>query len=234
MTAGVHQKRVALIDMQAQLGRSGQSTPVRSRARTCGETALALSGFAPESLHGVDLSLGRDATVERFSAARAQRDRGIQHVHPEHLRADHADIFVGSATFIDPHLVQVSGGGEPGNPASGQEYPDRDRIGPRPSYRYFPFDHPGVFPIPTRYSVTSLPKSMAIIGAGVIAGEYACTFCRLWHRMHLVDGRNALPAVLDSEISVALPGIMARTGVTFHWEQRVHTCLPSGRGRADA
>lgn len=52
--------------------------------------------------------------------------------------------------------------------------------------------------------IESIPKSLAVIGAGVIGTEYACTFAALGCDVHLLDGRDSLLPFLDREISLAL------------------------------
>jgi NAD(P) transhydrogenase len=67
---------------------------------------------------------------------------------------------------------------------------------------------------------------MAVVGAGVIGCEYACTFAALGTEVHIVDGRNALLPFLDTEISHALTGAMERNGIAFHWKEEVRACGP--------
>ena len=37
-----------------------------------------------------------------------------------------------------------------------------------------------------------MPRSLAVVGAGVIGSEYACMFAALGTRVHVVDGRDTL------------------------------------------
>jgi NAD(P) transhydrogenase len=72
---------------------------------------------------------------------------------------------------------------------------------------------------------------MVIVGAGVIGSEYACTFAALGTEVHLVDGRDRLLPVLDTEVSTALAGAMRDLGITFHWNELVTECdAPAGNG----
>ena len=48
--------------------------------------------------------------------------------------------------------------------------------------------------------MTDFPKSMVIVGAGVIGCEYACTFAALGVEVLLVNGRDQLLTFLDEEI----------------------------------
>lgn len=69
--------------------------------------------------------------------------------------------------------------------------------------------------------IKALPKRLAVVGAGVIGSEYACTFAAIGVEVHLVDGRDALLSFLDGEISRALAAAMAAGGVKFRWKERI-------------
>jgi NAD(P) transhydrogenase len=75
-----------------------------------------------------------------------------------------------------------------------------------------------------------LPRRLAVIGAGVIGSEYASTFNALGCEVHVVDGRDALLAFLDAELSRRLQAAMAKLGVRFHWKERVKACRAPARG----
>ena len=70
-----------------------------------------------------------------------------------------------------------------------------------------------------------LPRSLAVVGAGVIGCEYACTFAALGTDVWIVDGREELLPFLDNEVSRALEETMHRQlGVEFLWKNRVTRC----------
>ena len=74
----------------------------------------------------------------------------------------------------------------------------------------------------------SLPARLAVIGAGVIGSEYACTFATLGVEVHLIDGRPSLLPFLDGEIAGVLREAMVAGGVTFHFNELVKRCDVSG------
>jgi NAD(P) transhydrogenase len=225
-TAATQRKRVALIDQRRELGGAGVNTGTVP-SKTLRETALALSAVRSRNLYGVDLSLRRDATVADFLRHERSVTTAFNASIPEMLRAQHAELFVGSAVFADPHRVRVTGDGASDVLLEARQVLIATGSAPvRPAT--FPFDAPGVYDSDTVLQLDSLPKKMAVIGGGVIGSEYACTFAALGIDVHLIDGRNMLLPFLDSEISTALQAAMARAGVKFHWNQRVQTCLPTG------
>jgi NAD(P) transhydrogenase len=225
-TAATHHKRVAIVDQHHDLGGAGINTGTVP-SKTLRETALALSGVRSRNLHGVDLSLRRDATVADFLRHERSVITAFSASIPEMLRAERAEIFVGTAAFVDPHRVRVSSDDAPDVLLQAQRVLIATGAAPvRPAN--FPFGERGIYDSDTILQLTSLPKTMAVIGGGVIGSEYACIFAALGIEVHLIDGRDVLLPFLDSDISVALQTAMARAGVTFHWNQRVQTCLPAG------
>ncbi len=104
----------------------------------------------------------------------------------------------------------------------------------RPSI--FPYG-PGVYDSDTVLDLVNIPRTMAVVGAGTIGCEYACTFAALGAQVHLIDSRDVLMPFLDSEISRALVTEMERNGIVFHWNERAQSCTeieppaPGSRGQ---
>jgi NAD(P) transhydrogenase len=94
----------------------------------------------------------------------------------------------------------------------------------------FPFEHNRVHDSDEVVNLESFPKTLAVIGAGVIGCEYACMFAALGVPVHLIDGRDCLLPFLDLEIAQALTKAMEGLGVTFHWKEQVSTCEAPAEG----
>src|SRR5262249_9261012 len=93
----------------------------------------------------------------------------------------------------------------------------------------FPFAHPRVHDSDQLLEITELPNSLAVIGAGVVGAEYACTFAALGVTVHLIDGRDTLLPFLDHEVSAGITAAMRGHGIQFHWRERVKACqAPEG------
>jgi NAD(P) transhydrogenase len=71
---------------------------------------------------------------------------------------------------------------------------------------------------------------LAVVGAGVIGAEYACTFRALGSEVHILDGRDRLLPCLDLEVSDALVTALERSGIVFHWKENVVKCVPQESG----
>jgi NAD(P) transhydrogenase len=214
---------VALVDNHAELGGAGVNTGTVP-SKTLRETALALSGMRSRNLYGVDLSLRREATVSDFLRHERNVQHGLNLLLAQRLAGSRADVYHGIAAFEDPHTIRIQTipSSEPVRLSAGHVLIATGSSPVRPAM--FPFDSPGVYDSDTILGLEHLPRAMAVVGSGVIGSEYACTFNALGTKVHLIDTHDVLLPFLDSEISRALATAMERSGVEFHWNQRVQSC----------
>jgi NAD(P) transhydrogenase len=221
-TAAVLGKRVALVEKDRNVGGASTNTGTIP-SKTLRETALALSGFNARALYGVDLSLRREATVadlmyheERVKTH--ERTRVLNAIHKGHI-----DLYRGTASFVDSHTVEV-------RTVDGETTRVRARFiliatGSSPVHPPgFDFSDPRILDSDTILSLKRLPKALAVVGAGVIGSEYACTFAALGCEVHLIDGRDVLLPFLDREVARTLEEAMGRLGVRFYWKESVTKC----------
>jgi NAD(P) transhydrogenase len=227
-TAAFFGKRVALVEKSSVLGGASTNTGTVP-SKTFRETALALSGLRARNLYGVDLSLRRDATIRDFmyheeSVKSSERDRVRSSL-------DRTEVtrYNGVASFVDPHTLSVSGG------TSGDLRLSAEQIiiatGSSPVHPpTFCFEDERVLDSDEILTMERLPKSLAVIGAGVIGSEYACIFAAMGTEVHLLDGRDTLLPFLDREIAAVLEQAMKGLGVTLHWNEKVTSCDVSQPG----
>jgi NAD(P) transhydrogenase len=218
---------VAIVDSHAELGGAGINTGTVP-SKTLRETALALSGVRSRKLYGVDLSLRRDATVSDFLRHEQNVKAGLNTMLSERLEVSGAAVYHGTAYFEDTHTVRVRPvAGNDEVSLRGENILIATGSAPvRPAI--FGFGSPGVYDSDSILQLDKLPRSLAVIGGGVIGSEYASTFAVLGTRVDLIDGRSILLPFLDAEVSRALAAAMERNGITFHWNQRVVACLADG------
>jgi len=218
ITAGIFGKSVALVEKLPKVGGTGINTGTLP-SKALRETALILSGARSRALVGVDLSIRREATVVDFMGHKDNVATHERHRREQQLLANRVQVFHGAASFVDPNAVRVA--------------PDTLLHGERiliatgsSSVRppEFPFEHPRVHDSDEILEIGVLPKKLAVVGAGVIGSEYACTFAALGVEVHLIDGRNSLLGFLDQEISEAIERAMTAANVRFHWKEKVTHC----------
>jgi len=223
-TAGIFGKRVALVEKLHEVGGAGINTGTIP-SKTLRETALALSGMRSRKLFGVDLSLRREATVADFMRHKENVAAQERRRREEQLRTYKVDTFHGAASFVDPNTVRVA----PDTLLRGERILIATGSSPvRPAE--FPFEHPRVHDSDEILEIGVLPKSLAIVGAGVIGAEYASTFAALGVEVHLIDGRDSLLGFLDREISENIQRAMTAAGVHFIWKEKVTRCEAAPTG----
>jgi NAD(P) transhydrogenase len=189
-------------------------------SKTLRESALYLSGFRQRGLHGVDMTLERAARVDDllFHLARVtERERACM---ARNLARHGVEVVHGAARFVDPHTVEVAGRRFSGAHvliATGSR-PHRPPV--------FPFDHPHVYDSDEIVRVHALPRSMAVVGGGVIGCEYACLFAALGTKVTVLESRPTLLGFLDGEVVRWLMERMGALGIEFRLEAQVSRCEP--------
>jgi len=221
-TASYFGKRVAVVEKNTAVGGASTNTGTLP-SKTLRETAVALSGLRARQLYGVDLSLRREATVRDFMYHEETVKNSERRRVRENFRFFGTDLYQGLATFVDPQTVKVSGG------ESGEELLKAEIIliatGSSPVHPPgFAFEDKRVHDSDEILSLERLPKSLAVVGAGIIGSEYACTFAALGVEVRILDGRDALLPFLDREIAEALERAMEQLGIAFHWKEKVTSC----------
>jgi NAD(P) transhydrogenase len=204
-------KTVALIEKDPELGGAAANTGTLP-SKTLRETALFLSGFRQRELYGMTLTLNVPPTARDF-LFHQQRVTESEHARiQQNLDRHKVDVYRGFASFEGTNTVSVA-------PSSGEPYLIEGdyfliATGSRPHHPpFFPTDHPQAFDSDSILGIHHIPRSMIILGGGVIGSEYACLFAALGVKVMLVEGRDRLLSFLDAEIAHALADSMRAIGV---------------------
>ncbi len=78
---------------------------------------------------------------------------------------------------------------------------------------------------------TQLPRSLVVVGAGVIGTEYASILALLDIEVTLIDQRSRLLDFVDTEIAEALAYHMRDIGVTLYFDKEVVAIDKTSRGK---
>ena len=220
-------KRVAVIERAEHPGGSCINTGTVP-SKTLRESALYFSGLKQRGLYGIDYSLKENLTVHDFmhherEVVDMERRRILKN-----LELHNIELVRGQATFEDPHTVTVSS-------ASGTRRLRGEFIlvstGSKPHRPgEISFDDVHTFDSDTFLQMDRIPKSLAVIGGGVIGCEYASIFKALGVDVTLVDGRDRLLPFLDNEISERLRDRLGALGMHFWFNERPIKTENSARG----
>lgn len=141
-------------------------------------------------------------------------EKGIENHLPtleQLLGSSTVDVRWGSASFVSPTEVRVA-------TADGEECVGAAKIivatGSKPRRPPgFHFDGSLVCDFESILHMHSVPASLAVIGAGLVGCEMACTFAALGSSVTLVDRRRRILRMLDGEIAEIVIGEMERMGI---------------------
>ncbi|MBI1851334.1 MAG: Si-specific NAD(P)(+) transhydrogenase [Planctomycetes bacterium] len=217
-------KKVALIEKEPVLGGAAANTGTLP-SKTLRESSLFLSGFKQRELQGIRVGIKEKVTIGDFLL----RERVIKEAERsriwENLKRHHVDLYVGTASLVDPHTVSVKPAKSPEVQISAEFVLVATGSSPhRPAE--FPFHDPRVYDSDTILTLRELPPTMLVVGGGVIGCEYACMFEALGIDVTLVEGRDRLMGFLDAEISTALRASMEASGIHMLMPDSVESVEP--------
>jgi NAD(P) transhydrogenase len=223
--------RVAVVERQQTLGGVCINTGTIP-SKTLREGVLYLSGVRQRGLYGGAYRVKETITIQdlRFRCYHVmQKERDIYRA--QFLR-NGVTLLEGHASFVDRHTVRVDGA------ASGSTYQADHFIiatGTSPaSSPEVPVDGASIIDADGVFALPSVPKSMIVVGGGVIGIEYACIFATLGVTVTVVDGKRRLLDFVDAEIAEALLYHMRDIGVTFRLGESMEQVEKTGPSEVTA
>ncbi len=211
-------KRVALVEKAPFLGGAGINTGTVP-SKTLRETALYFSGLRQRGLYGVDYTIKKDITIPDFMYREAEVVRALRTIVGGNLDRHRVEVVQGRARFEDAHTIRVAG-------ADGRERVLRAEVVliATGSYPNWPDDtpqDPRLFDSDTVLQMDRLPRSLLVVGAGVIGCEYATMFRAMGIEVSLLAGHDRLLPFLDHEIGDRWKEQVERLGVRLHLKDSV-------------
>ncbi|HVT04001.1 MAG TPA: Si-specific NAD(P)(+) transhydrogenase [Thermoanaerobaculia bacterium] len=210
--AAYFKKTVAIVEKEMFVGGACVNTGTIP-SKTLRETALHLSGFAQREVYGIDLSMKRDISVADLMTREKHVVDKERRMIDANLDRHRVQRFGGTASFKSAHEVVVSGSDGTEKIISGDVILIATGSSPsRPST--VPFDQTHIFDSDSILALDRIPKTLAVVGAGVIGCEYASIFASLGVKVSLVDGRTTLLPFIDREVArILLADFQSRLGI---------------------
>ena len=210
-------KRVAVVERREVLGGACINTGTIP-SKTMREAVLHLSGYNYQNIYGMNYRVKEKITMADLSFR-------VQHVIKTEIDVTNAqlsrngiDVLTGSAAFQDPHSIQVSS-------STGQWNLEGEFIviatGTKPAVS-------GKVPINGTTIINSdqilqmpIPRTLIVVGGGVIGVEYTCMFSTLGVRVILIERRPRLLEFADAEMAEALSYHLRDNRVTMRLNEEV-------------
>jgi NAD(P) transhydrogenase len=218
-------KRVAIVERRAVVGGVCLNTGTIP-SKTLREAVMHLSGYRERGVYGASYAVKQHITVDDLLF---RADHVMRHeidVTRHQLMRNQVELLYAEASFVDPHTLQVTyvdGRGQRLVTASHVVIATGTRATGSTST---PFDGRTIFLCDDILTLDHLPRTLTVVGAGVIGLEYASMFAALGVRVTLIDKRTRLLPFVDSEIVDALVYHLRQNRVTLRLGEEVDSLEP--------
>jgi NAD(P) transhydrogenase len=221
-------KRVALVEKAPFLGGAGINTGTVP-SKTLRETALYFSGLRQRGLYGIDYSLKEGLTVAEFMHRKQVVTDNERSLVERNLARHGVDLHRGTAALVDARHVKVT------SPEGGEEVLATEVILLAPGSSPHrpagvPFDGEVIHDSDTILDLSHIPRTMAVVGGGVIGCEYASVFTALGAQVTLVEGRDRLLPFVDAELAARLRLQLDCLGLRFLFNREVASIARTADG----
>jgi NAD(P) transhydrogenase len=212
-------KRVAIVERQRDCMGGVCLHTGTIPSKTMREAILHLSGYRQRDVYGERYRRKREITMADLRRKVAQVQQIELDVIQDQLERNAIDVFSGAACFTGPHRVEV-------RCDQGATVLEGEKIlvgcGTRPARpSHIPFDATRIFDSDDILRLPKIPRSMIVVGGGVIGIEYAIMFAALGVHVTVIDGRERLLEFCDREIVDALLYHCRSLGMTFRLGEEV-------------
>jgi NAD(P) transhydrogenase len=209
-------RRVGIVERERVGGVSVNWGTIPSK--TLREAIVYLTGMTQRSTYGESYRVKEEITIQDLRH-RTQHviDREIDVVRNQLMR-NHVQLFEGTASFLDPHTLLVTGRDE--RRVSGEFIVIA--CGTRPARPpAVEFDEQTILDSDGLVQLDHIPPSLIVVGAGVVGIEYASMFAALGSKVTVVEKRERLLDFCDVEITEGLRYHLRDLGVTFRFGDEV-------------
>lgn len=192
------EKRVLVIEKGTRVGGVSVHTGTIP-SKTLRETALNLTGWRERGFYGrsyrVKQEINADDLRRRLLITLDHEVEVLEH----QFARNRVQQMRGTATFVDANTIEITK--EDGEVLRVQTKAVLLAVGTRP-FRpsHVPFDGVNIIDSDEILEIKQLPRSMVVIGAGVIGIEYATIFSALDTAVTVVEPRDTMLDFIDKEI----------------------------------
>lgn len=213
-------KKVALIEKKTVLGGMCINTGTIP-SKTLREAVIELTGYRSREFYGSSYTVKQNITMEDLLFRTEKVIRHEIDVVRHQLLRNRIELLVGSGTFQDQNTIRVD---SPDGHSHQLVSAEKIIIGAgtiATRDEHIPFDGKSIFISDDILYLKNLPRTIAVIGAGVIGCEYATMFAALGVRVTLVDKRPRLMSFIDEEVADALTYHMRENRVQMRLGEEV-------------
>lgn len=209
--------KVAIIEKEQKFGGAGVQTGTVP-SKTLKETALYLSGIYQKGIFSMDKEFGRNTGVHDFLYRKNLVTDKMHDIIHHNLERHGVTIFEGKGQLVDANHVKINGDLE-------QTIQGKFILIATGSYPFqppeIPFDGLRIHDSDTILNIQQFPKSICVVGAGVIGCEYATIFSAMGAKTYIVNNKDKILNFLDKDVSNELVEQMKSTGIKILFNNSV-------------
>lgn len=213
-------KRVCVIEQRQDVGGAMINTgTIPSKALR--EAILRLAGRRSAMPSAADFAAARAALFTGLLSSCQEVIRAEVALVRRHFDNNGIELLHGWGRFHDDHRLDVIG-----ENSQSRVYGEKVviAVGTEPSLPpNVPFDGSAVISSDDLLRLPYLPRSMIVVGGGVIGTEYASMLSALGVKVTLVEGRSRLLDFVDAEVAEALQYHLRQGGMTLRLGEKVVT-----------
>src|SRR5580765_7063054 len=220
-------KKVALVEMREVVGGASINTGTIP-SKTMREAVLHLSGYNYKSIYGMNYRVKEKITMADLAFRVQHVIKTEIDVTEAQLSRNNVEMLLGVASFEDGTHVKVT------SSRGTNVYETKSTLiatGTKPaSSDKVPINGKTIINSDQVLELVNLPKTMIVVGGGVIGVEYTCMFSALGVRVTLIERRPRLLEFADQEIVEALSYHLRDSRVTVRLNEEVESVeeLPDG------
>ncbi|MGZ9811902.1 Si-specific NAD(P)(+) transhydrogenase [Pseudoroseicyclus sp. H15] len=198
-------------------------------SKTLRETVLNLSGWRERGFYGRGYRVKQEITAgDLMARLHKTLDHEVEVLQHQFMRNMVRSV-AAEARFIDAGTVELTG--EDGEVSQVGFEKALIAVGTQP-YRpaHVPFDRQRVFDSDEILEIDHLPRTLTVIGGGVIGVEYATIFSALDVPVTLLEGRDTILDFIDREIVADFTHQMRERGMSIRLGAEVKEITSSASG----
>src|ERR1051326_3156866 len=213
-------KRVAVAERRHVIGGTCINTGTIP-SKTMREAVLPLSGYLSQNVYGVSYRVKEKVTAADLALRVQHVIKTEIDVITAQLSRNNIELLHGVAKFLDSNTVQVD------NSRGSAQYSAEAIViatGTKPAIsEKVPLNGRNILNSDQVLIMPEIPKTLIVVGGGVIGVEYTCMFATLGVRVILVEKRPRLLEFADSEMVEALSYHLRDSRVTMRLNEEVQS-----------
>ncbi len=220
-------KRVAVVERKEVVGGACINTGTIP-SKSMREAVLHLSGFYYQGIYGASYRVKENITISDLAFRAHHVIKTEIDVTQAQLSRNGIELVTGVAHFLDPNRVQVEN-------SRGRVELTADKIviatGTRPARSdKVPFNGTTIINSDQIFQMPEIPKTLIVVGGGVIGVEYTCMFATLGVRVILIEKQPKLLGFADQEMVETLCYHLRDRRVTLRLNEEVESVEETPEG----